>query len=367
MNIIIIAGTPYLLQIKKKKHSNNLGKSLPTQINNSYEDRGSGNSSYEQTSDKHKSPSKFHKQRVFDVTNNRRNSEDFRKPLVSYPVGNRKIHGNSPLVSQLKSPALPPLNQKGNLIPPNLSDSITQISNTSILDKQDSSGLGYSSYDETSGSLLRQSSSNFETYTSNQNSSAFESGGSSIIMNQTNSSVFESGGSIQIKQTNSSKKSNSNKRNKGVVAPEICTPPRQEHVDELKQRNGIVVNRYKNLPVPFPQPGPGIVDQSKHYEIPYNELRFGRCLGEGAFGRVYEGRWNGTPVACKVLVCQMEESIINDFKCEIGVLSMLRHPNICLFMGACTINPNFVIVSELVSRGSLWNLLHTPSIRYLYI
>ena len=36
------------------------------------------------------------------------------------------------------------------------------------------------------------------------------------------------------------------------------------------------------------------------------------------------------------------------------MLSALRHPSVCLFVPACMTPPNRAIVTELVSRGSLW-------------
>jgi serine/threonine protein kinase len=40
----------------------------------------------------------------------------------------------------------------------------------------------------------------------------------------------------------------------------------------------------------------------------------------------------------------------------------LRHPNIVLFMGACTEPGNFAIVTELLPGGSLHDLLHNPKV-----
>jgi serine/threonine protein kinase len=42
------------------------------------------------------------------------------------------------------------------------------------------------------------------------------------------------------------------------------------------------------------------------------------------------------------------------------MLSRLRHPNICLFMGASLRSPSYAIVTELVTRGSLWDVLREP-------
>jgi serine/threonine protein kinase len=70
----------------------------------------------------------------------------------------------------------------------------------------------------------------------------------------------------------------------------------------------------------------------------------------------------GTPVAVKVLVCQiLSAEVVDEFRGEITVLSALRHPNVVLFMGAVTVAPNFCIITELVSRGSLWSVLHSST------
>jgi hypothetical protein len=49
------------------------------------------------------------------------------------------------------------------------------------------------------------------------------------------------------------------------------------------------------------------------------------------------------------------------------MLASLRHPNICLYMAACIEPPNRAIVTELVSRGSLWEVLRTPNLFEVYI
>lgn len=44
-------------------------------------------------------------------------------------------------------------------------------------------------------------------------------------------------------------------------------------------------------------------------------------------------------------------------------MESLRHPNIVMFMGACTKLPNLAIVLEYCSRKSLWNLLQNHEIK----
>ena len=41
-------------------------------------------------------------------------------------------------------------------------------------------------------------------------------------------------------------------------------------------------------------------------------------------------------------------------------LQGMRHPNICLYMGACLKAPNRAIITELAANGSLWDALRLP-------
>ena len=94
------------------------------------------------------------------------------------------------------------------------------------------------------------------------------------------------------------------------------------------------------------------------------DLSLTTILGGGAFGQVWKGSWRGTPVAVKVLSSAIQSKIpekeIKSFEDEVNMLASLRHPNICLFMGACLEPANRAIVTELVSRGSLWDALRAP-------
>lgn len=63
-------------------------------------------------------------------------------------------------------------------------------------------------------------------------------------------------------------------------------------------------------------------------------------------------------------ICQtnLPAPLLKAFIDEVEMLASLRHPNICLYMAACIEPPNRAIVTELVSRGSLWEVLRTPSL-----
>jgi hypothetical protein len=43
-------------------------------------------------------------------------------------------------------------------------------------------------------------------------------------------------------------------------------------------------------------------------------------------------------------------------------MEALRHPNIVMFLGACTKPPNFAIVLEYCGRGSLWSTIQNMDI-----
>jgi len=66
---------------------------------------------------------------------------------------------------------------------------------------------------------------------------------------------------------------------------------------------------------------------------------------------------------------EMDKSLMEEFSSEINMLSGMRHPNICLYMGACissisSIKQPRAIVTELAVHGSLWDALrrslHSP-------
>jgi serine/threonine protein kinase len=69
----------------------------------------------------------------------------------------------------------------------------------------------------------------------------------------------------------------------------------------------------------------------------------------------------GTVVAIKRLLID-DSSTIERFVSEVRLLARLRHPNLILFMGYC-ITPELCIVSEFMSKGSLYGVLHSAEQR----
>ncbi|KAH1127906.1 hypothetical protein AAZX31_06G259100 [Glycine max] len=97
----------------------------------------------------------------------------------------------------------------------------------------------------------------------------------------------------------------------------------------------------------------------EEWNIDFTELTVGTRVGIGFFGEVFRGIWNGTDVAIKVFLEQdLTTENMEDFCNEISILSRLRHPNVILFLGACTRPPRLSMVTEYMEMGSLFYLIH---------
>eukprot|EP00163_Fabomonas_tropica_P010422 TRINITY_DN2054_c0_g1_i3.p1 TRINITY_DN2054_c0_g1~~TRINITY_DN2054_c0_g1_i3.p1 ORF type:complete len:1170 (-),score=362.91 TRINITY_DN2054_c0_g1_i3:186-3695(-) len=102
---------------------------------------------------------------------------------------------------------------------------------------------------------------------------------------------------------------------------------------------------------------------SKSFLVKFKELTLGKKIGTGAFGDVYLGDFRQTPVAIKTLkTSNLSSEVMAEFQSEVQVLGSLRHPNCVLFMGACVEKPNLCIITEFMSSGSLYDILHNEDI-----
>ena len=104
-----------------------------------------------------------------------------------------------------------------------------------------------------------------------------------------------------------------------------------------------------------------------------------RTVGTGSCGEVFEALWKGTRVAVKkvfksthsffedylinsffflLFVGMLHSDSLKEFKAETTILRRLRHPNVVLFMGTCTMGrKEMCIVTEFMARGSLHEVL----------
>ncbi|XP_054781742.1 serine/threonine-protein kinase STY13 [Prosopis cineraria] len=86
------------------------------------------------------------------------------------------------------------------------------------------------------------------------------------------------------------------------------------------------------------------------------QLFIGSKIGEGAHGKVYEGRYGDQIVAIKVLhrgsTSEERAALENRFAREVNMMSRVHHENLVKFIGACK-DPLMVIVTELLPGMSL--------------
>ncbi|RYR25925.1 hypothetical protein Ahy_B02g059972 isoform C [Arachis hypogaea] len=73
--------------------------------------------------------------------------------------------------------------------------------------------------------------------------------------------------------------------------------------------------------------------------------------------------WSELDVAVKILKVQdFDSERIEEFLKEVSLMKRMRHPNIVLLMGAVFQPPRLSIVTEYLSRGSLYELLRMPGV-----
>ncbi|ESQ40284.1 hypothetical protein EUTSA_v10012708mg [Eutrema salsugineum] len=126
------------------------------------------------------------------------------------------------------------------------------------------------------------------------------------------------------------------------------------------------------VPINVPPVGQPVVNRANRelgldgddMDIPWCDLNIKERIGAGSFGTVHRAEWHGSDVAVKILMEQdFHAERVNEFLREVAIMKRLRHPNIVLFMGAVTQPPNLSIVTEYLSRGSLYRLLHKSGAR----
>ena len=135
--------------------------------------------------------------------------------------------------------------------------------------------------------------------------------------------------------------------------------PTQKGKGEVREARDAIVHKRPNLTYCTD------TTSSLSSSIVFSELQLVEVIGGGGFGQVWKAMLRGTPVAVKVLTgsAQREhvsKAILEEFAAEINMLKGMRHPNICLYMGACVDPPNRAIVTELAANGSLWDALRLP-------
>ncbi|NWY73922.1 TNI3K kinase, partial [Erithacus rubecula] len=98
-----------------------------------------------------------------------------------------------------------------------------------------------------------------------------------------------------------------------------------------------------------------------HFHLQLSEIEFHEIIGSGSFGKVYKGRCRNKIVAIKRYRASSYccKSDVDMFCREVSILCRLNHPCVIQLVGACLDDPSqFAIVTQYISGGSLFSLLH---------
>uniref|UniRef100_A0A7N0UDN1 non-specific serine/threonine protein kinase n=1 Tax=Kalanchoe fedtschenkoi TaxID=63787 RepID=A0A7N0UDN1_KALFE len=95
------------------------------------------------------------------------------------------------------------------------------------------------------------------------------------------------------------------------------------------------------------------------WEIDKRLLKIEERIASGSCGDLYRGVYLGEDVAIKILRSELlNEALEAEFSQEVAILREVHHKNVVRFIGAYTKAPNFCIVTEYMSGGSLYDFLH---------
>ncbi|KAJ1470080.1 kinase-like domain-containing protein [Baffinella frigidus] len=111
--------------------------------------------------------------------------------------------------------------------------------------------------------------------------------------------------------------------------------------------NWILVDAYRVMPL-------HIRSQAEQWELPRQELEFRSKIGAGRGGVAYQCSWR----ANFSMVDQLSPEW-NDMISELSTISHLRHPNLVLFLGACTREGPLIILNEYLPGGNLEDYLNS--------
>ncbi|XP_019624216.1 PREDICTED: uncharacterized protein LOC109469896 [Branchiostoma belcheri] len=145
------------------------------------------------------------------------------------------------------------------------------------------------------------------------------------------------------------------KHNKLRVSKEQEFDTLQELMKDLIEKGSIAGCP---LDQPCPKPKPQIKDFKGRWEVSRERIKLGKKLGQGQFGDVVEGFWNGTgdsddsPVKVAVKTTKAG-STVSAFLQEAEMMMRLYHPNLVQLYGVCSEKDPVLIITEFMANGSL--------------
>jgi len=92
--------------------------------------------------------------------------------------------------------------------------------------------------------------------------------------------------------------------------------------------------------------------KAEKWELKHKHILFKDVIAEGANGIINRAKWRGLDCVVKCLKYNNNDKEYEDLLNEISIISHLRHPNLVLFLGACTICDPILILYEYIPNGS---------------
>lgn len=90
-----------------------------------------------------------------------------------------------------------------------------------------------------------------------------------------------------------------------------------------------------------------------------DEVEVGCQIAQGGFSSVHHAVWRSTPCALKKIFDPIITAELRaEFENEVRMLRLLRHPHIVVLMAVCRVPPALSILTEVVTGGSLFEVLH---------
>lgn len=132
---------------------------------------------------------------------------------------------------------------------------------------------------------------------------------------------------------------------RNIPVPTYKPPPRQEPVPTISPLASFTIE--------------------KKYALNLKRLRTGDRVSANGDVLVHKGEYNRETVAIKKLSKTgiKSESAVEEFKNEVMITSTLSHPALMKCIAAVLQKPNYILVTEFMKRGTLFDVLHKSRIK----
>ncbi|XP_061552104.1 protein-tyrosine kinase 6b isoform X2 [Phycodurus eques] len=107
------------------------------------------------------------------------------------------------------------------------------------------------------------------------------------------------------------------------------------------------------------QPPSEVTFPDDEWELPKEEFSLEDKLGSGYFADVYRGWWKSRIRVAVKIIKNDSELNHSEFQREVQILKRLRHRHLISLFAVCTASSPYYIITELMEKGSLLNLLRS--------